>query len=90
MIYFVYFLKTIFPYKRKTYVGYTTNLKTRLLLHNSNKGAKATRGFKWKVIFKKKFTSKSEAMSYEYYLKKNRTLRKQLLINKKKITNKKN
>jgi putative endonuclease len=59
----------------KSYVGYTNNLKLRLKKHNDNKGAKATKGYKWQVIFKKKFTSKSEAMSYEYLLKKNRKKR---------------
>ena len=83
MTYFVYLLKTISSYKKKTYVGYTANLKKRLLLHNTNKGAKATRGYKWKIIYKKNFSSKSKAISFEHYLKKNRTLRK-------KITNKKN
>jgi putative endonuclease len=59
----------------KSYVGYTNNLKLRLKKHNDNKGAKATKGYKWQVIFKKKFASKSEAMSYEYLLKKNRKKR---------------
>jgi putative endonuclease len=61
--------------KFKTYVGYTKNLKIRLLKHNTNKGAKATKGYKWDLIYKKRFMSKSEAMSYEYFLKKNRTKR---------------
>ena len=39
--------------------------------HNSNKGAKATKGYKWELIFKKRFLTKSKAMSYEYLLKKN-------------------
>ena len=82
MSYFVYLLKTTPQFKKKSYVGYTNNLKKRLKLHNSNKGAKSTKGFQWKIIFKKKFLKKSEAMSYEYYLKKNRTLRLQI-INKK-------
>ena len=62
--------------KIKTYVGYTNNLKKRLKLHNTNKGAKSTKGRKWKIIFKKKFTDKSIAMKYEYFLKKNYPLRK--------------
>ena len=61
--------------KFKTYVGYTNNLKLRLIKHNSNKGAKATKGYKWKLIYKKKFTSKSKAMSYEYILKHDRKKR---------------
>ena len=61
-----------------TYVGYTNNLKKRINLHNSNKGAKFTRGRKWKLIYKEKFNSKKEAISREYYIKKNRTLRNKI------------
>jgi len=65
--------------KKKTYVGYTNNVKNRLIKHNSSKGAKSTKGYKWKLIFKKRFNSKSEAMSYEYKLKKNRKKRLSIL-----------
>ena len=54
-----------------TYVGYTKNLINRLYLHNSNKGAKYTKGNIWKIIYRKRFISKSNAMKYEYELKKN-------------------
>ena len=64
---------------KKTYVGYTNNLTERLKKHNSNKGAKSTKGYKWKIIFKKKFQTKSKAMSYEYKLKKNRKERLTLI-----------
>ena len=37
-----------------TYVGYTVNLKERISLHNKGKGAKFTRGRKWKLIYKGK------------------------------------
>ena len=79
MHYFVYILKSISPGSNKTYAGYSTNVKKRLILHNSNKGAKSTRGYKWKLIFKKKFNLKSDAMSYEYKLKKDRKLRKKII-----------
>ncbi len=69
MSYFVYMLKCISSVKKRTYVGFTNNLKNRLKNHNNNKGAKYTKGNKWKVIYKKKFLSKSKAMSYEYILK---------------------
>ena len=62
----------------KTYVGYTNNLQKRLNKHNSNKGAKSTRGRIWKVIFKKKFETKKLALKYEYFLKKNRLLRSKI------------
>ncbi len=61
-----------------TYVGYTNNIKKRLLLHNSSRGAKFTKGFKWKVIFKETFKSKSEALKAEYKLKKNYKIRYRL------------
>ena len=61
-----------------TYVGYTNNLKKRINLHNSGKGAKFTRGRIWQLIFKEKFKSKKEAISREYYIKKNRSLRKKI------------
>jgi putative endonuclease len=76
-------LKCINPGIKKTYVGYTNNLKKRLTMHNNNKGAKSTKGYKWLLIYSKKFKSKNDAMSYEFKLKKNRTLRKKILIDNK-------
>jgi putative endonuclease len=61
-----------------TYVGYTNNLKKRITLHNSGKGAKFTRGRKWVLIYKEKYNSKKEAISREYYIKKNSVLRNKL------------
>ena len=61
-----------------SYVGYTNNLKNRIRLHNSGKGAKFTRGRKWKLIYKEKFRSKNKAISREYYIKNNKTLRKKI------------
>ena len=77
MNYFVYMLKSVSK-ESVTYVGYTNNLKKRINLHNSNKGAKFTRGRKWKLIYKEKRKSKKEAISREYYIKKNRTLRNKI------------
>ena len=74
MMYYVYMLKSK-SIKPVTYVGYTKNLKKRILLHNSGKGAKFTRGRKWILIYKEKFKLKKEAISREYYIKKNRSIR---------------
>ena len=81
MTYFVYMLMSISTNNKKTYVGYTNNLTERLKKHNSNKGAKSTKGYKWKIIFKKKFQTKNKAMSYEYKLKKNRKERLTIIKN---------
>ena len=80
MAFYVYMLKSISTSKKiKTYVGYTNNIKDRLLRHNSNKGAKSTKGYKWIVIYKRYFKTKKEAMSYEYKLKNDRIKRKKLI-----------
>ncbi len=83
--YFVYMIISISKNYKKSYVGYTNNLTERLKKHNSNKGAKSTKGYKWKIIFKKKFLSKSNAMRYEYKLKKDRKKRLIIIKNSKKF-----
>ena len=65
---------------KHSYVGYTDNLKKRLMLHNNNKGAKYTRGRQWRVIYYKNYNSKSVAMKEEFKLKKNYKLRKKLKL----------
>ena len=77
MNYYVYMLKSK-GVRPVTYVGYTNDLKRRIALHNAGKGAKFTRGRKWVLIFKEKFKSKKEAISREYYIKKNRKYRDSL------------
>ena len=84
MVYYVYFIKTLSGYPVKTYVGYTNNLNKRLEKHNSNLGAKSTKGYKWEIIYKKKFYSKSKALSFEYKLKKDRKERLRLIYEFKK------
>ena len=86
MIYFVYLIISIKNDKSITYVGYTNNVNKRLLLHNTSKGAKFTKGRKWSLIYKKCYKTKSLAMKNEYLLKNDRVKRK---IIKDKFLNKK-
>tara|TARA_B100000035_G_scaffold304254_1_gene303765 strand:+ start:489 stop:752 length:264 start_codon:yes stop_codon:yes gene_type:complete len=81
MNYFVYLIISNKNNKFTSYVGYTSNLKNRLKLHNTSKGAKYTRGRLWKLIYKKKYINKSLAMKEEYLLKKNYKLRNQIKNN---------
>ena len=74
MSYYVYMLKSSSK-SNITYVGYTKNLTKRIALHNAGKGAKFTRGRKWKLIYKEKHNTKNQAISREYYIKKNRSFR---------------
>ena len=80
MIFYVYLIISQKNNRYFTYVGYTKDLKKRLFLHNSGKGAKYTRGKKWIPIYKKRYKSKSEAMIEEYKLKKDYTKRNNLKI----------
>jgi putative endonuclease len=77
--FFVYLILNIKNRKTISYVGWTNNIRKRLRFHNSGKGAKFTRGRRWILIYKKKLQSKKSAMQFEYNLKKNRKIRKQLI-----------
>ena len=82
MSYFVYLIVSNLKKNKKiSYVGYTNNLEKRLSLHNSGKGAKFTRGKKWKLVYYKKYDSKAVAMKNEFLLKKNYRLRKKIKTN---------
>jgi len=82
MPFFVYLIVSNLKKNKKiSYVGYTNNLKKRLSLHNSGKGAKFTRGKKWKLVYYKKYDSRSIAMRNEFLLKKNYKLRNKLKTN---------
>ena len=81
MTFFVYLIVSKNKGKKVSYVGYTKNLTNRILLHNNGKGAKFTKGRTWKLMYYEKFLTKKEAMSREYYIKKNKNFRN-LLKNK--------
>ena len=78
MKYFVYLIVSKNRDNLISYVGYTNNLKKRITNHNSSKGAKFTRGRKWKLAYSKIYKSKSVAMKEEYKLKKNIKLRNKI------------
>ncbi len=71
-MYYVYVLEN--P-KRKRYTGSTDNLEERLFFHNDTSLEKAKfhrTTFKkgpWKIIFKKEFSTRNEAIEFEKFLK---------------------
>ena len=79
MVYYVYLLKTLDGFINKSYVGYTNNLSNRIDKHNNNLGAKSTKGYKWELVFKKKFYSKNKALSFEYKFKRDRKERLKII-----------
>ena len=80
MKFFVYVLGSKNKSKLTTYVGYTNNLLKRIVLHNSGKGAKFTRGRKWYLMYYETFKSKSKAMKREYFIKKDKKFREKIKL----------
>lgn len=76
---YVYVLGSETRGSRRTYVGWTTDLNQRLARHNAGTGAKSTRGRVWFLLYAERFKTRSEAMSREWYLKRDRAFRKALL-----------
>ena len=80
MKYYVYLLVSKKYGKFFSYVGITNDLKKRINLHNSSKGAKYTRGKKWYIAYKKSYNSKSKALKEEYRLKKDKKKREKIKL----------
>ena len=87
MVYYVYLIKTVEGFSKKSYVGYTNDITNRIIKHNLNLGAKSTKGYKWELVYKKRFLSKQKALSFEYKLKKDRKERLKLIYDFKKKSN---
>ena len=75
MSYYVYMILTKINNRFISYVGYTNNIDKRVLLHNTSKGAKFTKGKLWNLIYTEKYSSKNEAMKNEFKLKKDKIKR---------------
>jgi putative endonuclease len=78
MGYYVYLIISIKDSKSVSYVGYTNNVKKRLHLHNTSKGAKFTKGRIWKLAYLKNYKTKKIALKEEYKLKKDYNLRNRI------------
>jgi putative endonuclease len=61
-----------------TYVGWTVDLDRRLAEHNAGTGARSTRGRSWALLYAERHANRREAMSREWYLKRDRRFRKLL------------
>lgn len=65
------------------YVGWTNNLEKRMKAHNDGKGAKYTKPRRpVELVYYEVFSTKQEAMSREYHLKKLSHKEKEQLIKK--------
>jgi putative endonuclease len=77
---FVYVLGSADKGRRLTYVGWTNDLAKRLARHNAGTGARTTRGRSWVLLHSETLPTRSEAMSREWHLKRDRAFRKQLAL----------
>ncbi len=83
---FVYVLKTQNPDGRTvTYVGWTLDLERRLAEHNGRKsgahrGARATRGRAWVLVYAEKHRTRKGAMRREVLLKRDKKFRALLRV----------
>lgn len=77
---FVYVIGAITPRGCKTYVGWTLDPARRLAQHNSGAGAKSTRGEQWTLLYVERFMTRTEAMSREWHLKRDRQFRRHLAL----------
>jgi putative endonuclease len=76
---FVYVLGCSDRHGTRTYVGWTNDMPRRIARHNGGTGARSTRGRVWCVLYTERFDTKQEAMSREWYLKRDRKFRKKLV-----------
>ena len=75
---FVYILGSDGSGGPRTYVGWTTDLDRRLAQHNAGTGARSTRGRLWVLLYAERYAAREEAMSREWYLKRDRRFRARL------------
>ena len=78
MVCFVYVLGAEGRGGTRTYVGWTNDLDRRLDEHNSDTGARSTRGREWVLLYAERYATRGEAMSREWHLKRDRRFRKYL------------
>lgn len=66
---------------RSLYCGYTTDVKSRLRMHNAGKGSKYTRSrLPVKLVYTEKYPTQRAAMKREYAIKKMTRAQKKKMI----------
>jgi putative endonuclease len=67
-MFYVYVLSSVY-FPEKLYVGFTSNIKQRLLEHNAEKSVFSSKYAPWKIISTISFEDKYKALEFEKYLK---------------------
>ena len=66
-MYYVYVLKS--KKTTKLYIGFTSDLKRRVIQHNNSEEKSTKHGVPWKLIYYEAFSSKLDAMRREKQIK---------------------
>lgn len=69
-MYFTYIIKSIIT--GNFYIGFTEDLEKRLEYHNIGLNKSTRNKGPWKLVYKEKYTNKSDAIKRERFLKKQR------------------
>lgn len=67
-MFYVYLIRSV-KYPLTTYVGYTTNIKQRLLAHNSGSSPYTATDRPWELVICTAFKNMDCAKAFEHYLK---------------------
>ncbi|KKS53847.1 MAG: Excinuclease ABC subunit C [Parcubacteria group bacterium GW2011_GWA2_42_28] len=67
---FMYYVYIIYSAKLgKEYIGFTGDLKKRLIEHNQQRVSYTSRGVPWELIYYEAFVNKKDAMNEEKFFK---------------------
>ena len=66
-LHYVYILRSI-PFPNQTYVGYTTNFRARLAVHNSGQSHHTRKYRPWEIETVVRFKHRDTALAFERYL----------------------
>ena len=67
-MYYVYIIRSL-AFPEQIYIGYTLNLKTRLVVHNNGQAPHTSKYKPWELITFFAFNEKMKAINFEIYLK---------------------
>ena len=67
-MYYVYLLRSI-PFPDKTYVGFSQDLKRRIVAHNNGQSPHTAKYKPWKLVSYTAFLDRQKALAFEKYMK---------------------
>ena len=67
-MFYIYIIRSLI-YKSEIYVGFTTNLESRLEAHNSSQCTHTSKYKPWEIVISVSFNNKQQALEFEKYLK---------------------